>query len=233
MAMQPTFIVVDDHPLYRHGVTMLIGQELRLECAGEAGSIPEALELLAATKPRIAIVDISLQGQSGLDLVHTIKSEYPETGILVVSMHEENLYGERALKAGARGYVMKHESPAVLVDAVREVLEGRIAVSDELASGCSRAWSDGRTDTDPVGRLSDRELEVFTLIGRGCGAAEIAERLGLSVKTVNAYRDHIKDKLGLPSASDLRKFAVEWGSSRPIGADRRGSVGRGHYAAYR
>jgi DNA-binding NarL/FixJ family response regulator len=213
MPIRPSFIVVDDHPLYRHGVTMLIGQELRLECAGEAGGIPEALELLAATSPRMAIVDISLQGQSGLDLVRLIKADYPETIVLVVSMHEENLYGERALKAGARGYVMKHESPAVLVNAVREVLEGRIAVSEELRERMLEGLVGGKFDADPVERLSDRELEVFTLIGRGCGAAEIAERLGLSVKTVNAYRDHIKDKLGLPSASDLRKFAVEWGSS--------------------
>jgi DNA-binding NarL/FixJ family response regulator len=212
MPMKPNFIVVDDHPLYRHGVTMLVGQELKLECAGEAGSLPEALDLLAATRPRIAIVDISLQGQSGLDLMRTIKSDYPDTLVLVVSMHEENLYGERALKAGARGYVMKHESPTALVDAVREVLEGRIAVSDALRERMLEGIVGGKIDGDPVERLSDRELEVFTLIGKGCGAAEIAERLGLSVKTVNAYRDHIKDKLAMPSAADLRKFAVEWGA---------------------
>jgi DNA-binding NarL/FixJ family response regulator len=212
MPIKPTFIVVDDHPLYRHGVTMLVGQELKLECAGEAGSLPEALALLAATKPRVAIVDISLQGQSGLDLMRTIKSDYPDTLVLVVSMHEENLYGERALKAGARGYVMKHESPTALVNAVREVLEGKIAVSEALRERMLEGIVGGKPDAEPVDRLSDRELEVFTLIGKGCGAAEIAERLGLSVKTVNAYRDHIKDKLGILSASDLRKFAVEWGS---------------------
>jgi DNA-binding NarL/FixJ family response regulator len=212
MPIKPTFIVVDDHPLYRHGVTMLVGQELKLESAGEAGSLPEALALLEATRPRIAIIDISLQGQSGLDLMRTIKSDYPETLVLVVSMHEENLYGERALKAGARGYVMKHESPTALVNAVREVLEGRIAVSETLRERMLEGIVGGKSDAEPVDRLSDRELEVFTLIGKGCGAAEIAERLGLSVKTVNAYRDHIKDKLSLPSAADLRKFAVEWGS---------------------
>jgi DNA-binding NarL/FixJ family response regulator len=212
MPIRPNFIVVDDHPLYRHGVTMLIGQELHLECAGEAGSITQALELLEATRPRIAIIDISLQGQSGLDLIRIIKAGYPETSVLVVSMHEENLYGERALKAGARGYVMKHENPNVLIGAVREVIEGRIAVSEELRERMLEGIVGGKADAEPVDRLSDRELEVFTLIGRGCGAAEIADRLGLSVKTVNAYRDHIKDKLDLPSASDLRKFAVEWGS---------------------
>jgi DNA-binding NarL/FixJ family response regulator len=212
MPIRPNFIVVDDHPLYRHGVTMLIGQELRLDCAGEAGSLPEALELLAATRPSLAVVDISLGGQSGLDLVRTIKAQYPETTVLVVSMHEENLYGERALKAGARGYVMKHESPGVLIGAVRELIEGRIAVSAELRERMLEGLVGGKADADPVDRLSDRELEVFTFIGRGCGAAEIAEKLGLSVKTVNAYRDHIKDKLGVPSAADLRKLAVEWGA---------------------
>jgi DNA-binding NarL/FixJ family response regulator len=210
MAIRPNFIVVDDHPLYRHGVSMLIGQELKLECSGEASTIAEALELLGRSKPRIAIIDITLQGQSGLDLVRTIKAEYPETQVLIVSMHEENLYGERALKAGARGYVMKHESPTALVDAVRAVLEGRIAVSEALRERMLEGIAGGRGDEEPIERLSDRELEVFTLIGKGCGAAEIAERLGLSVKTVNAYRDHIKDKLCLPSAADLRKFAVEW-----------------------
>jgi DNA-binding NarL/FixJ family response regulator len=210
MAIRPKFIVVDDHPLYRQGVATLIAQELRLDKAGEAGSIAEALALLALTRPRIAIVDISLQGQSGLELVRTIKSDFPETSVLVVSMHEENLYGERALKAGARGYVMKHENPSALLEAVREVLEGRIAVSEELRERMLEGIVGGKADADPVERLSDRELEVFTLIGRGCGAAEIAERLSLSVKTVNAYRDHIKEKLGLPSAADLRKYAVEW-----------------------
>ena len=212
MPIKPSFIVVDDHPLYRHGVSMLVGQELRLDCAGEAGTVPEALVLLAAKKPRIAIVDITLQDRSGLDLVRTIKAEYPGTAVLIVSMHEENLYGERALKAGARGYVMKHENPAALVSAVREILEGRLAVSESLRDRMLEGLVGGKSDCDPVARLSDRELEVFTLIGKGCGAAEIAARLGLSVKTVNAYRDHIKDKLGLPSAADLRKGAVEWGS---------------------
>lgn len=212
MSIQPDFIVVDDHPLYRHGVTTLICQELHLACAGEAGSVSEAIELLAATKPRLAIVDISLQGQSGLELMRFIKSEYPDTLVLVVSMHEENLYGERALKAGARGFVMKHENPNALVVAVKEVLAGRIAVSEELRERMLEGIVGGKVDPDPVNRLSDRELEVFTLIGKGCGAMEIAEKLGISVKTENAYRDHIKDKLYLASAADLRKFAVEWTS---------------------
>jgi len=212
MSIRPTFIVVDDHPLYRQGVTTLISEELHLECVGEAGGVPEAIGLLAAKRPRLAIVDISLEGQSGLELIHFIKNEYPETLVLVVSMHEENLYGERVLKAGARGFVMKHQSPAILLKAVTDVLAGRLAVSEELRERLLAGVVGGRNDPDPVNRLSDRDLEVFTLIGKGYGATEIAEKLGISVKTVNAYREHIKDKLYLPSAADLRKFAVEWAS---------------------
>jgi len=215
MSIRRTFIVVDDHPLYRQGVTTLISEELHLECVGEAGSVPEAVELLASTRPRLAIVDITLQGQSGLELMHFIKNEYPETLVLVVSMHEENLYGERALKAGARGFVMKHQNPGILLKAVEDVLAGRIAVSEELRERLLADFVGGKNDPDPVSRLSDRELEVFTLIGKGYGATEIAEKLGISVKTVNAYREHIKDKLYLPSAADLRKFAVEWVSRAP------------------
>lgn len=208
--MKRRFIVVDDHPLYRHGMADLIVQELRLEAAGEAGSIGEALELLEKGLPDLAIVDISLQGRNGLDLVRTIKAEYPSVAVLVVSMHEESLYGERSLSAGARGYVMKHEAPSVLLEAVRSVLEGKVAVSESLRERMLAGLVGGRREGDPVSRLSDRELEVFRLIGRGCGAAEIAETLSLSVKTVNAYRDHIKEKLNLASAADLRKYAVEW-----------------------
>lgn len=210
MSLKRTFIVVDDHPLFRHGMADLIVQELRLEAAGEAGSIPEAIDLLAKAVPDLAIVDISLQGKNGLDLVRTIKAEYPSVAVLVVSMHEESLYGERSLSAGARGYVMKHEAPAALLAAVRTVLEGKVAVSDSLRERMLAGLVGGKREGDPVQRLSDRELEVFRLIGRGCGAAEIAETLSLSVKTVNAYRDHIKEKLNLATAADLRKYAVEW-----------------------
>lgn len=210
MSLKPTFIVIDDHPLYRHGVVTLIVQELHLEAVGEGGSIPEALDLLRDQKPNLAIVDLSLQEKNGLELVKIIKNEYPSVAVLVVSMHEESLYGERALSAGARGYVMKHEAPATLLNAVRLVLEGKIAVSPALGERMLAGIVGGRHEGDPVDRLSDRELEVFRLIGRGYGAAEIGDLLNLSVKTVNAYRDHIKEKLNLESAANLRRYAVEW-----------------------
>ena len=192
------------------GVAALIVQELHLEAVGEAGSLAEAIDLLRASKPDLAIVDISLQDKNGLDLVRTIKAEYPSVAVLVVSMHEESLYGERSISAGARGYVMKHEAPAVLLDAVKTVLEGRLAVSASLGERMLEGLAAGRRPGDPVERLSDRELEVFRLIGRGCGAAEIAGKLVLSVKTVNAYREHLKEKLNLGTAAELRKYAVEW-----------------------
>ena len=216
MSLNSTFIVVDDHPVYRHGVVALVMQELHLESVGEAATIGEATELLIKGKPDLAIIDISLQGQSGLDLVRIIKNEYPKTAVLVVSMHDESLYGERALKAGARGYVMKHSDPARLLEAVRSVLEGRIVVSDELRDRMMGAMIGGGPSGDTVSNLSDRELEVFRLIGKGFGAAEIAEALRISVKTVNAYREHIKDKIHIETAADLRKYAVEWMSTNPL-----------------
>ena len=188
----------------------LIVQELHLEPVGEAGSISEALELLKRSKPDLAIVDISLQEKNGLELVKIIRTEFPSVVVLVVSMHEENLYGERALSAGASGYVMKHEEPLVLLNAVQTVLEGKVAVSENLRERMLSGIVGGRHTGDPITRLSDRELEVFRFIGRGYGAAEIAELLHLSVKTVNAYRDHIKEKLNIPTAADLRRYAVEW-----------------------
>jgi DNA-binding NarL/FixJ family response regulator len=210
MAIKPRFIVVDDHPLYRHGVNDLVTQELRLDCVGEAGTVAEALELIERHRPELAVVDISLQGQNGLDLVKSIKASYPGTAVLVLSMHEDGLYGERALKAGARGYVMKHESPHLLLSSIKEVLEGRIAVREELRERMIEGLVGNKGKADPVDTLSDRELDVFRRIGKGFGASEIAQTLGISVKTVNAYRDHLKEKLNLQNAAELRKYAVEW-----------------------
>ncbi|MFQ3547360.1 MAG: response regulator transcription factor [Termitinemataceae bacterium] len=210
VSLRKSFVVVDDHPLYRHGVVALVEQELHLTLAGEAGTIPEAMELIRRQKPDLAIIDISLQEKNGLELVKMVKTECPSIAIVVLSMHEEILYGDRAINAGALGYVMKHEAPAILLQRIQAVLEGKVAVSDALRERMLATLVGGRHDKDPIERLSDRELEVFRLIGRGYGAAEIADMLHLSVKTVNAYRDHIKEKLNIGSASELRKMAVEW-----------------------
>ncbi len=215
MPKRNRFIVVDDHPLYRTGVGALVQQELGLEFSGEAASLQDALSLVArGDPPDLAIVDISLRDENGLSLVATLKSLYPNILVLVVSMHDETLYGERAIKAGARGYVMKHQPPEELVEAVSLVLRGNIAVSDALKTRLVESVMAGNTAVDPVASLSGREFDVFGLIGKGYGAAEIANALCLSVKTINTHQDHIKRKLNLSSAAELRRFALEWESKK-------------------
>jgi DNA-binding NarL/FixJ family response regulator len=211
-----TFLVVDDHPVFRQGLVALVQSEARYQVCGEAGSAAEALEILARATPDIALVDISLGGPSGLDLVKTFKAAHPQLLVLIISMHDEVVYAERALKAGARGYVMKQEIASVMLDAIRTVLSGKIYVSVAMRDRLLETVFSRRDEAEApsVERLSDRELEVLDLIGQGYGAAEIAKVLNLSVKTVNAYRDHIKEKLQIDGAGALRRFAVSWVQSR-------------------
>ena len=217
MMVKPvTFLVVDDHPVFRQGLVALIRSADRYEVCGEAGSAAEALDALQRSVPDIALVDISLVGQNGLDLVRTLKAAQPSMLILIISMHDEVVYAERALKAGARGYVMKQEAASVMLDAIRTVLSGKIYVSAAMRDRLLEMMFNRREENEApsVERLSDRELEVLERIGQGYGAAEIAKMLNLSVKTVNAYRDHIKEKLQMSGAGDLRRFAVKWVQSR-------------------
>ena len=211
-----TFLVVDDHPVFRQGLVALIRSDKRYEVCGEAGSAEEALARLDQSVPDIALVDISLTGQSGLDLVKTLKAAHPRILILIISMHDEAVYAARALRAGARGYVMKQEAASVMQEAIRTVLSGKIYVSTAMRDRLLETmFSDvAEADSPTVERLSDRELEVLEKIGQGYGAAEIAKTLNLSVKTVNAYRDHIKEKLRFAGAGDLRRYAVKWVQSR-------------------
>jgi DNA-binding NarL/FixJ family response regulator len=216
MAKPVTFLVVDDHPVFRQGLVALIRSNNRYQVCGEAGSAAEAQEALQHSVPDIALVDISLVGQSGLDLVRTFKASNPSMLILIISMHDEVVYAERALKAGARGYVMKQEAASVMLDAIQTVLSGKIYVSAAMRDRLLETMFNRReeNETPSVERLSDRELEVLERIGQGYGAAEIAKMLNLSVKTVNAYRDHIKEKLRVDGAGDQRRFAVKWVQSR-------------------
>jgi len=216
MAKPVTFLVVDDHPVFRQGLVALIRSSEGYEVCGEAGSAAEAVEAIHRVVPDLALVDISLVGQNGLDLVRTLKAAQPSMLILIISMHDEVVYAERALKAGARGYVMKQEAASVMLDAIRTVLSGKIYVSAAMRDRLLETMFNRREENEApsVERLSDRELEVLERIGQGYGAAEIAKMLNLSVKTVNAYRDHIKEKLHVQGAGDLRRFAVKWVQSR-------------------
>jgi DNA-binding NarL/FixJ family response regulator len=211
-----TFLVVDDHPVFRQGLVALIRSNERYQVCAEAGTVTESLSALEQAVPDIALVDISLVGQNGLDLVKTLKAAHPEVIVLIISMHDEVVYAERALKAGARGYVMKQEAASVMLDAIETVLSGKIYVSATMRDRLLETMFSRREETEApsVERLSDRELEVLDLIGQGYGAAETAKMLNLSVKTVNAYRDHIKEKLQLEGAGALRRFAVKWVQSR-------------------
>jgi DNA-binding NarL/FixJ family response regulator len=216
MARHVSFLVVDDHPVFRQGLVALIRSNERYEVSAEAGTAAEALAALERAAPDMALVDISLVGQNGLDLVKTLKAAHPGVLVLIISMHDEAVYAERALKAGARGYVMKQEAASVMLDAISTVLSGKIYVSAVMRDRLLESMFNQReeTETPSVKRLSDRELEVLDLFGQGYGAAEIARVLNLSVKTVNAYREHIKEKLQIDGAGDLRKFAVKWVQSR-------------------
>lgn len=204
--------IVDDHPLMRKGVELTLKSEPSLQICGQAETAEEAQEKIMELKPDVAIVDISLPGQSGLELVKDLHAWMPELHVLVVSRHDEELYAERAIRAGAKGYIMKLEAGDVLVKAIRRVLNGGIYVSDKISDRLLLALSTGVSSeqASPLELLSDRELEVFELIGNGVSTREIAERLHLSVKTIESYRARIKNKLDIEHAVELVQQAVTW-----------------------
>jgi DNA-binding NarL/FixJ family response regulator len=205
-------LIVDDHPVVRNGLRMLIDDEPDLIVCGEAGDADEAIRVLDAKKPDLVIVDLSLKGSSGLELIKRIKSRTVTSKMLVSSMFDESLYAERVLNAGALGYVSKQEAMEKVVEAIRCVLSGRVylsaAMSDRMLHRLARDQK--APERSPVETLSDRELEVFELIGRGRTTAEIANQLHLSVKTVETHREKVKAKLGLKSAAELYQYAVRW-----------------------
>jgi DNA-binding NarL/FixJ family response regulator len=205
-------LVVDDHPLMRKGLSLSIDSETDLSVVAQVANAEEAIEALERHDPDMAVVDISLPGMSGLELIKHLLALKPSLKILVVSRHDESLYAERAIRAGARGYVMKLEAGGVIVKAVRRVLNGGIYVSEEINERLLLGIASGHETLtkSPLEVLSDRELEVFELTGRGHGTREIAERLHLSVKTVESYRARIKNKLNLNSAAELMQHAVQW-----------------------
>lgn len=208
--------IVDDHPMMRSGLTQLVNNEFDLTICGEAETAHQALDAIAEARPDLVLADITLPGKSGLELIKDIQAMYPGLAVLAISMHDEAIYTERVLRAGGRGYIMKQEGGKRLMLAIRQVLSGQIYVSDKMSAHILEIFSGRGADSSrsPIERLSDREFEVFQLIGQGLATREIADRLHLSAKTIEAHRVNIKEKLKLKTAPELIRFAVRWVESQ-------------------
>lgn len=211
-AEKSRILVVDDHPIVRQGLAMMINREPDLMVCGEAEEATTALQAISSQKPDLLIIDISLTGPDGLELLKNIRARNCALPVLILSMHDEAIYAERALRAGANGYIMKQEATEMVLVAVRRILNHEIYVSEKVANKMLRQYVTGSPSAaeSPVAGLSDRELEVFRLIGEGHTTRQIAEELHLSVKTVESYQAHIKEKLSLRNARELVQLAIQW-----------------------
>jgi len=211
-ALKRRVLIVDDHPLMRQGLEQLINQQPDLAVCGEAEDVSQALQQTSELKPDVVIVDLSLRGSDGIELIRSLHLQYSQLPVLVLSMHDEAIYAERALKAGAWGYIMKQEATNQVLSAVRRVLAGEIHVSQQVSSRIMQGMvgGSGSSQRSPIERFSDRELEVFRKIGRGAATKEIATELHLSVKTIETYYAHIKEKLRLRSQRELVQHAIQW-----------------------
>ncbi|MBI5388145.1 MAG: response regulator transcription factor [Verrucomicrobia bacterium] len=205
-------LLIDDHAILRQGLAQLINQEPDLSVCGQAEEAPKGFELAGSLKPDVAVVDISLKGGNGLELIKNLKASYPNLPLLVLSMHDESLYAERVLRAGSLGYIMKEEAAESVLVGIRKVLKGEIVLSDKMQARLLHQLVSGglKKGGSPIDSLSDRELEVFRMIGEGRGTRQIAEDLHLSVRTVEAYREYIKEKLNLKNATELIQHAFQW-----------------------
>jgi DNA-binding NarL/FixJ family response regulator len=203
-------LIVDDHPLVRTGFAQLIGDCADLEVCGEAGDMAEALRQIDATSPDLAIIDLSLASGSGLDLIERVRSRNKDILMLVASMHDETLYAERVLAAGARGYINKQEAQDSIIRAIRQVLSGKVYLSQQMTDRLLSGMVDSNGEKRDIDSLSNRELQVFELIGEGVSSSQIAEQLNLSIKTIETHQAHIKKKLGLGSAHELNQRAIRW-----------------------
>lgn len=210
-------LIVDDHPLVRAGLSDLIGNEPDLEICGEATGQGDALTLVKQCNPDLAIIDISLNNGDGMDLIKHIAASGSPVRMLVLSMHDETLYAERALRAGAMGYINKQEATTHVIDAIYKVLQGKVYLSERMTEKILAGLTKDGVEPPlvPLSNLSDRELEVFLLIGQGIGPGEIADRLHLSVKTIESHREKIKKKLGIQSATELNRRAMLWVVDNP------------------
>ena len=212
-------LIVDDHPMMRQGLAQLIGAEPDLTMCGEAANAEEAIDAIRSARPDLVLADISLPGKNGLELIKDFQAIQPDLPVLVISMHDESLYAERVLRAGGRGYIMKQEGGQKLMQAIRRVLDGKIYVSEAISAGILETFSGhcAGAEKSPLEQLSDRELEIFHLIGQGQGTKDIAEKLHLSAKTVDVHRANIKTKLKLASSPELIRYAVRWTESQAAG----------------
>lgn len=206
-------LIVDDHPVVREGLAMLINREADLHVCCEASSIGEAMAANRACRHDLAIVDMSLSGESGFELIKKLQFDSPDLPVLMVSMHDESVYAEPALRAGARGYIMKQAATDTLLYAIRQILRGELYVSDKIRTRMLQKMMHGKTATSPVAGLTPGEFEILHMIGMGMGTSEIAEKLSRSVKTIEAHRANIKRKLNLQTGAQLTRFAINLVSS--------------------
>jgi len=205
-------LLVDDHPIVRQGLALLIDRENDLSVCGEAEGAHSAFHAVATLRPDIVVLDISLSGPDGLDVLKEIRAKTTHLPVLILSMHDESIYAERAMRAGANGYIMKQEATEKVLIAIRRILQGEVYLSDRLTNSMLRQYVRGvaSSQASPLVNLTDRELEVFRLIGEGHGTRQIADQLHVSVKTIESYQAHIKDKLALKNARELLQHAIEW-----------------------
>ena len=218
---QSRVFIVDDHPIFRKGLAHLINEEPDLKVCGEAESVKDAIREIRRTKPNVVILDITLKDTSGLELIHIINAQYAFLPILVVSMHDESIFAERVLRAGALGYINKQEVTGNVVRAVHQVLEGKIYTSESMMETLlgKIVFKPAAVTENPLECLSDREMEIFQLIGKGFGRKEIAEMLTVSVKTIGTHRENIKKKLFLKNSAELMRRAVDWDQRQKIDKD--------------
>lgn len=210
-------ILVEDHPMFRERLAEIINKELGMTVCGEADNIRDAMQLIQSRKPDIALVDITLRGSSGIELIKDLKAQGIDLPVLVLSMHEEDLYAERVLHAGARGYISKHEGADEVLRAIQKVLAGEVYVSGKINARILQRIGKlgGKAEKPPMELLSDRELEVFQLAGRGMNSREIAKELNLSEGTIDSYRFRIRQKLKFNSSADFYRQAVQWTEEHP------------------
>ena len=217
-AQRKKVLLVDDHPMMRAGLAGLINHQADLQVCAEAGTVAEALAAIPKFTPDLIVTDLTLPGRGGLELIKDVKALHPDMPVLVISMHDEMLHAERALRAGARGYLMKEAGAERMLEAIRRVLSGQVYVSERMSAKIFDLFSGRRSHNSPIEKLTDREFEVFQLIGQGKTTKSIAQQLNLSSKTVDVHRSHIKEKLELPDATSLVHHAVRWVETQNAGA---------------